>query len=176
MIITSLIFIILSLILIFFLTISPINYQLKNYKYNLLKIVLNIIIYLIITAFLAYFYSFKGIKDIAEIQVNPIIATISLFLQFINIITFIDIWYQIIVERLNKKFTIYILNIIFNLIIIIGNIMTKLGTVGILSTTTIITNVRVINNLSRIIIYIPFVIYNLNLLNLNIAIRRKRGK
>lgn len=175
MIITSLIFIILSLILIFFLTISPINYQPKNHKYNLLKIVLNIIIYLIITAFLAYFYSFKGIKDIAEIQVNPIIATLSLFLQFINIITFIDIWYQIIVERLNKKFTIYILNIIFNLIIIIGNIMTKLGTVGILST-TIITNVRVINNLSRIIIYIPFVIYNLNLLNLNIAIRRKRGK
>lgn len=175
MIITSLIFIILSLILIFFLTISPINYQPKNYKYNLLKIVLNIIVYLIITAFLAYFYSFKGIKDIAEIQVNPIIATLSLFLQFINIITFIDIWYQIIVERLNKKFTIYILNIIFNLIIIIGNIMTKLGTVGIFST-TIITNVRVINNLSRIIIYIPFVIYNLNLLNLNIAIRRKRGK
>lgn len=174
MIIISLIFIISSLFFVFILTITKVTNINIKYRYSVLKIVLDIIVYLIITGFLSYLYTFRGtITSDNNILVNPYIAAFSLFLQFINIVTFVDVWYRIMIERLNKKNIIFVLNIIFNLIVILGNIITYKGFIG-MSDISITTDIKIINNLSRIILYIPFITYDLNLINLNITLRKKR--
>jgi hypothetical protein len=173
----AIIFLIISLVLIFFLTISNINISKKKTNYPIYKLILSSILYLLVAYILADFYSFNPIEvdELLGTMVNPYVAIVSLVLQFFNIVLLVDTWYKVLIDRLDNKFLLVLLTVIFNIIVIIGNIFLDLGYNG-GTTLTIYTNVKFITKLEIIILYIPYVLYDLNLINIIFSIKKGRKK
>jgi hypothetical protein len=172
----TIIFVIISLILVLFLTLSHIIIPNNQVVYPIRKLIFSSIVYLLVVYLLADFYNFNPLEidDLLGIMVNPYVAVVSIILQFLNIVLLVDTWYKALIGRVNKKFSLLLLTIIFDLLIIIGNFFLYYGYNG-TSELAIYTNIKFINRLSIIILYIPYVLYDLNILNIIFSIKKGRN-
>lgn len=176
MLIQTILFLILSLILTFIIIIlNPQTPKAKLSK-TIYRLLLSTILYLIITYFLAGFYDFNPLEvdKVTGIMINPYVALVSLILQFLNIFLLADTWYKALANQAHSKMFLVISTLAFHTIIFFGNIFLKNGYTG-TDGLTLYTNLKFIEKLSQIIIYIPFLIYDLNLLSLiNIILKRRK--
>lgn len=174
MLIIEILLFILSIILVLILTTKiKVTSNKKDLTTNNNSLILSILIYLVVAYFLSDFYSFNPLEvdPIDGIKINPYVSLVSLVLQFFNTILLTDTWYKAIEERLNKKLSIYILTIIYNLVVIIGFYLLYTGYTG--TEVLIYSNIPYFKDFSLLTLYIPFIIYDINLLNI---ISKKRDK
>lgn len=177
MLLANLIFLIISLILVFVLNIYKEPIKVSKKRYSKFKIIANIISYLLIAAFLGYFYSFNPLESdaILGVKVNPYVAVVSLILQFINASVLADTWYKIMVERLNNRVIELVLNFLYFMVVVLGNIMLYTGYNG-TDSTAIYSSIKMVERFNLIILFIPFVLYDVNLINLIILFVKRRRK
>lgn len=165
MLVIIIIFLIISLILTYF--INKESKKTKKIEIDNKNIILNTLIYLAVVYFLSEFYSFNPLEvdPVDGIKINPYVAIISLILQYLNILLLNDTWIKTIKERKNNKLQIYILTIIYNFIITIGAYLLYVGYTG-NELTKIYSQIPYFTTFCIITIYIPYLIYNINLLKI----------
>ena len=165
MLVIIIIFLLLSLILTYL--IDKRTKRTKKIEIDNKNIILNILIYLAVVYFLSQFYSFNPLEidPVDGIKINPYVSIISIILQYLNILLLNDTWVKLIKERNNTKYSKYILTIIYNFIITIGAYLLYVGYTG-NEIEKIYSNIPFFTTFSIITIYIPYLIYNINLLKI----------
>ena len=165
MLVIIILFLILSLILTYL--IDKRTKRAKKIEIDNKNIILNILIYLAVVYFLSQFYSFNPLEidPVDGIKINPYVSIISIILQYLNILLLNDTWIKIIKARKNNKLEIYFLTLIYNFIITIGAYLLYVGYTG-NETQKIYSQIPYFTSFSIITIYIPYLIYNINLLKI----------